>query len=35
VWHKIKAASMLSGMKDIHKKIDEMMDEKNLKIEYF
>ncbi|MFA5458606.1 MAG: peptide chain release factor-like protein [Synergistaceae bacterium] len=34
-WHKIKSAAMLSGMGDIHRKVDEMMDERNLKIEYF
>ena len=34
IWHKIKAASMVSGTKDIHKKVDEMMEEKNLKIEF-
>jgi len=35
LWHKIKAASMLSGVADVHKKVDKMMSEENLKIEYF
>lgn len=35
VWHQIKAASVIQGIHDIDKEVDEAMQPKNLKIEYF
>ena len=34
IWHKIKAASVLGGLKDIDKKVEESISEENLQIEY-
>ena len=34
-WHKIKCASVMQGISDIDRIIDEAMQPKNLKIEYF
>ena len=34
IWHKIKAASMLVGVKDVDKQVEASMSESNLKIEY-
>ena len=35
IWHKLKAASMMIGCKDIDAKVERSMSEENLQIEYF
>ncbi len=35
VWHKLQAAAIIQGQRDINRVLDEMMNEKNLKIEYY
>jgi protein subunit release factor B len=35
IWHKLECAARLQGIVDIQRKVDEMMKEENLKIEYF
>jgi len=35
VWHKLQAAIIMQGQRDINRELDKMMDEKNLKIEWY
>lgn len=34
IWHKLKTSEILLNLRSIDKAVDEMMDEKNIKIEY-
>ena len=34
IWHKIKVSEVLLNLQNIDKAVDEMMDEKNIKVEY-
>ena len=35
LWHKLQAAMIMQGQRDINKALDKMMEEKNLKIEWY
>ena len=35
VWHKLQAAMIMQGQRDINRALDKMMEEKNLKIEWY
>lgn len=34
IWHRLKTAEVLLNLQSIDKAVDEMMDEKNIKVEY-
>lgn len=34
-WHKIQTAAMIKGITDVEKKVDELMKEENIKVEYY